>query len=342
MRHRLIRIGCVSALRRLEGADTGLLQPLAQAPHFRVAEECLQPFGVLRAHAGLAQPLVSIACLQAGPVICSADFQAGRRTEGLQPLLQGALPGLGKGLLQLPGALRTDTGQLLQVLAVERQPVEQVLELLTRQQRAPGARTDAGQVQSLFAGEPVQACEKLLPAVGARLPAAQRMVLLGVGYMHRRAFRAAPDHLIEARNGQAGQAYRYLIAGAYIQRLPGVQRAERDAADTALVEVDRLQAQHRRDASRAADVELHRLNHGQGLAGRVFPGNCPVRRLGLPACAMRPCALAQYHAIAGERLRFVEPALAPVAGLLRVFQRLGVVQAVGEAEPVRLCENLAV
>src|SRR5690606_29531853 len=155
------------------------------------------------------------------------------------------------------------------------------------------------------------------------------------GCVYHCAFRAAPDHLVEARDGQSGQAYRHLIPRAYIQFFPALQRAESDAADPAFIEVDRLQAQDRRDAPRTADAEIHRLDHGQCLAGWVLPGDCPVWRFGLPAFAGRARALAQHHAIAGERLRFGEPALAPLARLRRVLQRLGIAQAVAEAEPVQ-------
>src|SRR5690606_17298561 len=231
-------------------------------------------------------------------------------------------------MLQLRGAPRADARQLLQMLAVEFQPVEQSLQLIAGQQRAPGAGADTRQVQALFATEPVQACLELLLAFGAESPAAQVVVTRGVGCVYHCAFRAAPDHLVEARDGQSGQAYRHLIPRAYIQFFPALQRAESDAADPAFIEVDRLQAQDRRDAPRTADAEIHRLDHGQCLAGWVLPGDCPVWRFGLPAFAGRARALAQHHAIAGERLRFGEPALAPLARLRRVLQRPGVAQAV--------------
>jgi hypothetical protein len=71
------------------------------------------------------------------------------------------------------------------------------------------------------------------------------------------------------------------------------------------------------------------------LAGRVFPGNRPVRCFCLPARSGWPRALTQDHTIAGKRLRLIEPALAPTAGFLCVPQGLGIVQAVAEAQSLQ-------
>lgn len=146
-----------------------------------MAEEGPQALGALGPHSRLLQPVLTVARQQRGPVIVLAELQTRGCSECLQPLLQRPLLGLGKGLLQLCSAPWPDTRQLLQMLTVELQPIEQAVQLLAGQQRVPDAGSDTGKVQALLAGEPVQACKELLPTVCTGAPAAQGVVLLGVG-----------------------------------------------------------------------------------------------------------------------------------------------------------------
>ena len=63
-----------------------------------------------------------------------------------------------------------------------------------------------------------------------------------------------------------------------------------------------------------------------------------MRRFGLPALTRRPCALAQYHAIAGERQSVAIPMLTPLPGLLGAAYGLAVVQAVAETQRLQLAQ----
>ena len=70
-----------------------------------------------------------------------------------------------------------------------------------------------------------------------------------------------------------------------------LQRTHADPLHAVIVQLHRMQLQHRRDTSRAAHGEGHRANFGQRLCRGIFPRHRPGRRPRLPACRRRPMPL---------------------------------------------------
>ncbi len=158
------------------------------------------------------------------------------------------------------------------------------------------------------------------------------MESIRVGDVQRLSLDAAPGHAFQARDGQARQADGHLVAGTDIQCLPTLQGADADPPDLSIIQPHRHQIEHRRDPSGAADLETDLAHMGQCPGMRVFPGDAPMGRPGLPASRVGSLALAQHHAIAGKGQRLAKPVLAPVPGLGKVADRSAVGFAVGEAE----------
>ena len=121
----------------------------------------------------------------------------------------------------------------------------------------------------------------------------------------------------------AGQLHRDQIAGQNIERLPALQRAQTGAGNASVIQLHRFQVQHRGDATAAADAELDGFNPGQCRLRGVLPGYCPVRCAGSPLAAVRPLALAKYHAIGGEGQGLLVPALALSLGCAGAADRQG-------------------
>ncbi len=155
------------------------------------------------------------------------------------------------------------------------------------------------------------------------MPATHEVVVVRRGRFDSPPLLHAPDDTLEAWDGQAGQGDHDLIVRLYVCLLPTAHGPEADAADKAVIELYRLQLQYRCDSAAATDAERHLAHPGNGCAQRIFPGNCPVRRLGLPAGGVRALTLAQHDPITGERKTMAEPVVTPMASLLRSFQRHG-------------------
>ncbi|MNJ41780.1 hypothetical protein D3C77_367150 [compost metagenome] len=200
---------------------------------------------------------------------------------------------------------------MLEVVIRDVQPVRQALDQAAVDQAGPGPGPYAFHGQSLFATQPIQACDEL-PAAGVTgLPATERVVVGGVGHFDGRALHAAVYNLIEARNGQPRQADRYLVTRADIQLLPLLEGPGAHLADLSIIQLHRFDLQNRCDAASPADVELHCPNLGQGPGKGIFPGSDPVRLAGSPARAVRALALAQHNTVAGERKWGAVPVLSP-------------------------------
>ena len=164
------------------------------------------------------------------------------------------------------------------------------------------------------------------------------MVVTGSGRLDSLPLLHAPDDTLEARNSQAGQGDRDLIVGLHVLLLPTLHGAEADAADKAVIELYRLQLQHRRDSAAAANAERYLAHTGDGCPQWVFPGDCPVRWLGLPAGSLWTLALAQHDAVGGERQAMVEPVLTPISGLLGGIQRQGHRGTIAEVHRNQSCK----
>src|SRR5690606_6707294 len=136
-------------------------------------------------------------------------------------------------------------------------------------------------------------------------------------------FAAAPEHLGQSRHAVPGQIDGDLIARADIQLPPAPQRAKADPAQLASVQLQRIELQNRRDATAAADVELHVAHPGERLVWRIFPGGGPARWCCDPALPIGPTTLAQNHPVSGEGQDLAIPAVAPVSRFRRAGYRLG-------------------
>ena len=100
----------------------------------------------------------------------------------------------------------------------------------------------------------------------------------------------APDHLVEARNGQSGQRHRHLVARTHVQPPPARERAQAHPLHAVIVQHHRFELQHHGDAAASPAAEVHPANRRQRAGGRIFPGHRPVRRRRAPARCSRAAA----------------------------------------------------
>src|SRR5690606_31632309 len=250
---------CCLALKSavLEAGYPCLAQALAQRLQLLGVEEGKQLTCPCRADVGLGLPLRCAAAGQGIPVCIGLKGKPGGQAQCLQPLRQRPVAGLVEGADQGLSPCFTNAGDLLQDLFVQLQPAQQIGQQAGVQQRLPGAGTYTGQIQPLFAAQPVQSCEELLLAARCGLPATAGMILPRIGRDDRWSLAGAPDHCAQLGNGLAAEHDRHLIAGADIQLLPALERAQAKGADLAVVQLHRFELQQWSDPAAAADAKFH-------------------------------------------------------------------------------------
>ncbi|MOA28403.1 hypothetical protein D3C78_1493440 [compost metagenome] len=119
-----------------------------------------------------------------------------------------------------------DAGGLLQAFGIELQPVGHGGYQASFDQPTPCAGPGAWQGQALFTAKPGEAGNELLITALAGLPAAVSMMAVGRRRDDRLAFDRAMHNLLQAWNGQPGQADGHLVAGADVEGVPARQRTQ--------------------------------------------------------------------------------------------------------------------